>query len=360
MRHGFHELNKWQARKIGCREAGQRGVCSRDGHVAVVGAIMALTLSTGARGQDYGLDFVTVGAAGNRAPTLAELPRYIPGDPIPQGVNYEYRLTRTEIVTSQWLEFVVAYSPYWTGAPNDPAFTGTYVLRTVDGQGYGIAAETALWPIDPSWEIAARYCNWLHNGKAADQWAFESGAYDTSTFTYNANGTSNYQLTRSAGARFWIPTYDEAIKAAFYDPNKNGVGIDGYWLYPNMSNLPPISGLPSEGGTTNAGLYPMIAGSYPDQVSPWGLLDVSGGVTELTETAFDPLGIRLRLRLWSNSGTPSEFIEQMDRLDRFWTPTSPSSGWGFRVASVVPSPSTAGLLSLWFLVHARRSRCTRS
>jgi hypothetical protein len=315
---------------------------------------MALTLSTGARGQDYGLDFVTVGAAGNRAPTLAELPRYIPGDPIPQGVNYEYRLTRTEIVTSQWLEFVIAYSPYWMGAPNDPAFTGTYVLRTVDGQGYGIAAETALWPIDPSWEIAARYCNWLHNGKAADQWAFESGAYDTSTFTYNANETSNYQLTRSAGARYWIPTYDEAIKAAFYDPNKNGVGIDGYWLYPNMSNLPPISGLSSEGGTTNAGLYPMSAGSYPDQVSPWGLLDVSGGVTELTETAFDPLGIRLRLRLWSNSGTPSEFIEQMDRLDRFWTPTSPSSGWGFRVASVVPSPSV--LIPFTAIVLIRRRR----
>lgn len=321
---------------------------------AVVGIAFAAALAWNVRGQDYGLDFVTVGAAGNRAPTAAEMPRNF-GDPFPQGVGYEYRITRTEIVTSQWLEFVQAYRPYWTGAPNDPRFTGTYVLRTMDGQGYGIAPETALWPIDPSWEMAARYCNWLHNDKAPGQWAFESGVYDTSTFTYNTDGSSNYQLTHSPGARFWIPTYDEAIKAAFYDPNKNGAGVDGYWLYPNMSDLPPISGLPSEGGTTNAGLYPMNAGSYPDQVSPWGLLDISGGETELTETVFpDLLDIRWRLRLWSNSGTPPEFVEYMDRLDQVWTPTSPSTLWGFRVASTIPSPSI--MLPFSLIIFARRKR----
>lgn len=38
-------------------------------------------------------------------------------------VSYEFRLTQTEIITTQWLEFVLAYAPY-TGTGLNTSFHG--------------------------------------------------------------------------------------------------------------------------------------------------------------------------------------------------------------------------------------------
>ncbi|MFO0857502.1 MAG: hypothetical protein U0640_09135 [Phycisphaerales bacterium] len=311
-----------------------------------------------ARGQDYGHDFVTVGAAGNRAPTLAELPWYAPGNPLPQGVSYEYRITRTEVLTEQWLEFVQAYSPYWTGIHNDVGFTGTFIYD--DGGGYGLAGGSERWPIDPSWEMAARYCNWLHNGKVNARWAFENGAYDTSTFTVNPDFTVNHQLTHNPGARFWIPTYDETIKAFYYDVNRYGEGQDGYWLYVNRSQTPGVSGLPENGGTTNVGLGLNYynAGGYPNVTSPWGLLDTSGGAPEMTETVDGPM-YRRRYVLGSSGLAGANTIYFNDRIDRI-TGLVFDYGYaaggvdGFRVAAAIPSIPTCTLIGAGMLAFSRR------
>lgn len=123
-------------------------------------------------------------------------------------------------------------------------------------------------PIEPSWEMAARYSNWLHNGKVNAAWAFENGAYDTSTFVVNPDGSTQHQLQHNPDARFWIPTYDELMKATYYDPNRYGPGQEGYWTYPNKRTVQNIPGPPGV-GTTNATLWPDYlefgaAGSYPD------------------------------------------------------------------------------------------------
>ena len=305
------------------------------------------------------LQFVTVGAAGNRA----TLPEEVPWEPqrTVGAVGYEFRITRTEVTTSQWVEFAQAYAPFYAGQLNASAITGTYMSWNSSQQRYVYSPLASNWAIDPSWENAARMCNWLHNGRVNEAWAFESGAYDTSTFTINADGSANHQMSRTPGAEFWIPSYDELVKAIFYDPDRYGQGQEGYWLYPNRSDSPPISGLPQNGGTTNAGLGLPFAdvGMYPNAASAWGVLDGSGSESEFTETVFDSL-VRSRVRIGSSNGTPSNFVPLVDRLDWVLAASAPTSGEGFRVATVVPSPSTAGLLSLWFLVHARRSRCTRS
>jgi sulfatase modifying factor 1 len=302
---------------------------------------------------DYGIDFATIGSPGNRATIPSEvtnMPWLVTGS-----VGYEYRMSRTEVTSTQWLEFVQAYAPYWTGQPWDVSFTSLFIYPSAGG--YSIEKGAENYPVEMSWRMAARYCNWLQNGKGTQQAAFESGAYDTSTFTQNPDESYNDQLTHSPGAKYWIPTRDEWAKAAFFDPNRYGPGQQGYWRFPNRSNDPPITGLPGTGGETNAGIifpsdpYAMDVGSYPTVLSPWGLLDMSGGVSEWSEDYWFSaagryhFGARIRQNVWWDAidfglgivGSPSEQLG------------------GLRVASNIPTP----LLWAPVLVAAACSRKRR-
>jgi hypothetical protein len=303
------------------------------------------------------LDFVTVGAAGNRGTLPSERPTAFDADLALGAVGYEFRITRTEVLAEQWWEFLEAYRPYYTGSPTDSRFTSTWIGRDIASDAYRRPVEWADFPVDTTWEYAARYCNWLHNNKRSEQWAFESGAYDTSTFTFNADGTGNHQATRSAGARFWIPSYDEMIKAFYYDPDRYGPDQGGYWQYSNRSNSAFVTGLPAEGGTTNAGLgFPYYAaGQYPDAQSPWGLLDTSGGMSEWSETGVVGDGAR-RFGFGSNVLISEDLVAQTDDIS-FGSTTSPAHtvSLGFRVATV-PSTGTYALSITVFVVYARRKR----
>lgn len=299
----------------------------------------------------YGIDFVTVGAAGNR-PTL---PSEVPYNPELQvgAVDHEYRIGRTEVTNTQWLEFVNAYKPYWTGRPDAIAFTGAAIWPSP--QGYYIEAGAEQAPVAVMWRMAARYCNWLQNEKRPEQWAFETGAYDTSTFSLGEFGSADEQATRSPGAKFWLPSRDEWIKAAFYDPNRYGPDQEGYWQGPNRSDDILISGLPSRGGQTSAGpdfpsapwYFPV--GSYEDVYSPWGLQDVSGGQREWAEdlvgTGRPAMGSLIRGGAWIGQDRPEN--------DGFIL--SPGGPWaGFRVASQVPTPGTIPFLVVFVVL--KRSR----
>ncbi len=140
-----------------------------------------------------------------------------------------------------------------------------------------------------SWEYAARYVNWLHHGKVNEAWAFETGVYDVSTFGCAESGDCELQWVRSPGARFWIPNIDEWTKAAYWDPEKND-GEGGYWRYPNGTDHALRPGFPGEGGQRNSrpshdvSGFPLDVGSFQDQPSPWGLLDMAGGESEWIET----------------------------------------------------------------------------
>lgn len=320
---------------------------------AAVGAVPAAAQPA----PDYDLDWCTVGAPGNRPATEADS-SLLQGRSI-GAVNYEYRLTRTEVTVSQWLEFVEAYSPYHGGF-RGADFTSDHIFASTQDPDqqpeYIIVPGRENVPANMSWHMAARYCNWLHNGKVNAQWAFESGAYDTSTFGIGPDGATD-QLTRSPGARFWIPSLDEWTKGAFYDPDRNGPGQGGYWLYPDQSDDPLIPGFPENGGTTNAGIpgfdY-LPAGMYPEVQSPWGLLDASGGNSEWTETSDDEFQ-RARYHVGSSSLGDDYFL-LFDLLG--YSIAGLGSGNGLRVASVVPAP---GAFAFWAtasvcLFAKRRSR----
>lgn len=297
---------------------------------------------------DYDFQWQTVGSPGNRAANAQEAPFLIP----PHGsVDSSFRITRTELTVSQYFQFLTAYRPYITGSPADISITGFWIRW--NGSSYSMIPGSEHYAADMSWRMAARYCNWLENGKATARAAFESGAYDTSTFTQNSDGTLNDQISHTPGANFWIPTLDQWIKAVYYDPNRYGPGQDGYWRYPGSSDSVLTPGLPQDGGQTSAGIQGLLgidAGSYPEVQTPWGLLDASGGVTEWTETLHD-VGPRSRWSGGSYTGDLSLLID--DRID---FPNIGGAYTGLRVASVVPAPLTAlpVVSGLLFLTRRRR------
>jgi formylglycine-generating enzyme required for sulfatase activity len=315
--------------------------------VLLAAATAAVTAPALAAPDANGYEWATITHPGNRPTNDAETA--FPGDRF-GAVDHEYRIATTEVTVGQWFEFVLAYEPYYVypGAGNVAGieFTGMSI-RASFGVIEIMSGHSTERPTSMGWEYAARYCNWLHNDKAPGQWAFETGVYDTSTFTFNDDGSANHQRTRSPGARYWIPTFDEWVKAAYYDPDRYGDGIEGYWHYGNGSDTRPIGALaPDEGGEQNAGdigdfRFPFDVGSFAPVQSPWGLMDVSGGVEEWTEST-DPFLVLANRRITGGSGV---FIEQTDGpffADRLGTY---SEGWinhgmagrmGLRLASYNP------------------------
>ncbi len=292
-----------------------------------------------------GCTWVTITHPGNRATIASETP--MRPDANLGAVAYEYRIATTEVTVGQWFEFVQAYAPYYDLGPGGiavPAFTGFSINYAFDGL-YISPSASPNRPADMSWEYAARYVNWLHNGRVNEQWAFESGVYDTSTFTFNPDGTPNHVTTRAPGARYWIPTVDEWVKAAFYDPNRYGEGQEGYWLFPVGSDEPAIGGLPpDQGGQSNAGWmweHVLDVGSFPDVRSPFGLLDLTGGVSEFLEWPAPGFLGQMPARgapySYEDSGSPFS----PDRIEFNFSAyvDGGDSMVGLRLASAIPCPA---------------------
>ena len=302
-----------------------------------------------------GLDWVAIGDPGNRA----TLPSEAPFHPDPMGaVNYEFHITRTPVTATQWLEFVEAYAPYLDSqTQRSLPFTTLLIQRTAPGPDprYGIIPGKEHHPVDPSWHFAATYCNWLHNGKAAEKWAFESGTYDISTFYKRPDGSRADQRERSPGAQYYLPNLDEWTKAVYYDPDRYGAGEEGYWPYPGGSEDPLVSGLPGvPGAETSAGTGELLpVGQYPGVDAPWGLLDASGGRFEWIEDVYREDG-KYRRNV-SSSRFSDPWYE--DRIDtRFFHRSPDLSGVSFRVATTIPAPPAMVTVAAFSLFSWRRRR----
>lgn len=314
-----------------------------------------------------GFDWVTVGAVNN--------PAY--NGPDPDGrtagrgsVSYEYKIGRTEVTTQQWMDFynsarsrpdplgLPIVTPFPWGAEVDPNYTGPgthYRLKNI--------ANAGMLPVGGvDWRTCAIFCNWIENGRVTARSAFTGGVYDTSTFT-GGGGVWGDQPAHNPDAHYWIPTLDELIKAAYFDPNKNGPGQAGWWLYPTRSDTPPIYGPPGS-GEANAGFdlpgngqYMIPLGAYPQTLSPWGLLDTSGGTTEWTESILQVDNFRQRRNqggAWGLGGTIGTDVIYGVSAD---FPTDGATQEGFRLASAVPTPgSTLPLTAALVLVNMRRRR----
>lgn len=229
----------WCAASVGSVGVGGGGVAwahpPGDPRPLPAGAVAAGATVT----RELGIEFVTITHAGNAA-WGGTTPPTVGDRAVGRGsVGYEYRIGRYEVTGGQWHEFFQAAMQVPGGVP---------FLSTLWGGSPG-----SLSPVGGiSWRTAAIYCNWLHNGKGTAREAFMSGAYDVSTFGYGGPRRDIFtdQLARSPGARYFIPTWDEWLKAVHYDPARHGEGSPGWWLYADRRDRAPLPGEANFGGAT--------------------------------------------------------------------------------------------------------------
>ena len=169
--------------------------------------------------------------------------------------------------------------------------------------------------------------------------------------------------SHSADAKVWIPTENEWLKAAYYDPTLNG-GEGGYWTWAtrsndlpgntsgtlaNQANIPNyINGAPyfANGVLSSRAITPSTGpnlltpvGSFANSSSYYGTFDQDGNVEEWTSTIYDPTA---PLGTWNSSsnsfrvrhGAPYyNYVPGSAARDDDLVPSPLSYGMGFRLAA---------------------------
>lgn len=327
----------------------------------------------------YGQQYVTVGAPGNR--NMLPVERYFNFNPTPVTeqvgrVDYEFRIARTEVTIEQWLPFInTAWrvfqetggdvgGPQWLGSSNISDHGSVSNPHYVNVAPNPSAVED--FPIRASWRAAAIYCNWLEAGQptgpTVDLNLLRRGVYDTATFTRNPDGSYNDQVAHDPGAHFWIPTIHEWTKAGYYDPDRYAPGNPGPWNNGTPGAEPPITGDTSgywmypDGSMTGPGFgnfsgVQQPVGSFPSVQSPWGALDMVGGVSEWTETVDTflvgaPQANRDRIYKPGGDGVQD---------DAFGYANPRTTPIGIRIVASVPSaPTLLVVLGLGWVIGERR------
>lgn len=282
-------------------------------------------------------------------------------------------MAKTEVSTGQWIEFLNTftarsdipphlYQPTFWGAERDPTYSGPGVRFRL--KNVADAAQIGVYGMP--WRTCAMYCNWLHNGKSPDFSAVMSGSYDVSTFGDNPDGTFSDQATHSSGARYWIPSFDEWLKAAHWSPTNPANG--GWFSYSNASDIPFTYGPPPSfggdgSGRANAGFqlpnfrhYDIPLRSYAD-TSIWGLFDIAGCGAEWTENIRIVNGQMYRSFDGSYAGSGGGLDRVYGVSDQ--RPGSLAGDFNLRLASEVSSPGGFGMMISALCVLQGRGRNRR-
>lgn len=147
-------------------------------------------------------------------------------------VSYSYLISKYEITNAQYCEFLNSRAKTDTFnlySSNMSSSINGGITRSGSPGNYTYATKTNMnnKPVlFVDWFAAARFCNWLHNGK--------SNTSSTENGAYSLNG-SNPIVNKIAGAQYWLPTENEWYKAAFFKNN----GTNEYWSYATQTNNTP-------------------------------------------------------------------------------------------------------------------------
>jgi len=344
--------------------------------------ILLMAYCAAATAQAVTIPTVLVGSPGNLADQ-----RYLVSSR-PEGVgavSYSFRMGRGEVTNSQYAEFLNAvatddvhslYSPLMAsqtfggiireGVPGSFSYSVKPPVvfppgGPLPGTTYGYGDKPVVYV---NWGDATRFANWLHNGQltgAQNVDTTEDGAYPLNGVMSRSELNA---VSRSANARWWIPSEDEWYKAAYH---KNDGATSNYWEYPTRSDVPPNDNAPSAdtGNSANYDLaaghffYPLTdVGSYALSVSSYGTYDQGGNVTEWNETRYPTKAQFPGFFHGARGGSAGDAAEHL----RAWAggsaePTTEFAHMGFRVATV-PEPATSGLItaaaSLFFVRQRRR------
>ena len=312
------------------------------------------------------MPFMNVGHVGNAADTRYTAPEFAAG-----AVDYHYRMGKFEVTAGQYAEFLNAVAASDTYNLYNPDMgshaEGCKIARggPVDAYTYSVAADWADRPVNfVSWDDAARFANWLTNGRP-------TGAQDLTTTedgSYFLNGATDWatilNMPREADARYVIPTEDEWYKAAYH---ANDGATANYFDYPTATNVEPSNDAvdPDPGNNANfvvpfpvpedytlgAPYWRTEAGEFENSDSPYGTFDMGGNVWEWNEEILDYAYRGFRAGAYWGAAS-----DQLHASFEAWDlPTTELSTTGFRIAEV-PEPATLGLLSLGSLAILKRRR----
>jgi len=287
----------------------------------------AITVGSTLWADDFGsgehtfeIEFVAIGSPGNPADTT--------GDPNPAGsVPYSYRIGKYEI------------SEQMIDKANSLGGLGI----THDGRGPDKPATRV------SWFEAAQFVNWLNTSTGhTPAYKFDTTGdfqlWEPADFGYNPDN-----LFRNSAAKYFLPSVDEWYKAAFYDPV-----TESYFDFPTGSNNPPT---PVASGTEpGTAVYDQPFQQGPADImlaggpSPFGTVGQAGNVWEWDETAVDlvnddPQAVHgIRGSSWSSGGNNDPTSLSSSFRSSILAPFVGNAEVGFRVASIIPEPSTTILL----------------
>jgi formylglycine-generating enzyme required for sulfatase activity len=298
------------------------------------------------------------------------------------GVSYAYNIGKYEVTVGQYTAFLNAvaatdtYGLYYSGMASNANIAGILHSGSSGTYTYSVIGSPNHPVTYVSWGDAARFTNWLHNGQPTgpqDNTTTEDGAYALNGANSNA---ALITVARKATAKWFIPTENEWYKAAYYQPATQGGDADNYWTYPMRTNSPPHSS-PPPGATpdntrvgnfyepassavgydngyavTSTTAYDPVqnyltdVGAYTSSPSFYGTFDQGGNVWEWDEAVLGGTARGIRGGAWLND---SSQIRANYRNSGFF-PTVANEYIGFRVATVVPEPSTILLLAIGSLV----------
>ena len=224
--------------------------------------------------------------AGPKAPACQEV----------GGVAYSYGIGELEVTVGQWVAFLNTVDP--AGRNRQKLYTesesgtewprfGQIDLSAKAGPGRHYSLAAPEWGDKPygfaDFLRAARFANSLENGKVLSRKKGSVAGYPTVTYRVRLSPkteTGMYDMRKRAPVRthakgFVIPSQDEWIKAAYYDPS--GGGTYSYWEYPTNPGefgkenvgLPNQATLnPANGDVTNSSNQPVAIFHTPETTPP--------------------------------------------------------------------------------------------
>ena len=300
--------------------------------------------------------FVLVGDAGNAIDTVSNKwnnTRF-------GAVAYEYYINKYHVTNNEYIVFLNSvattdtYNLYRCVLADSSLYPEAAILRTGTSGSYSYSIKTNYGnkPVtNLSWFMAARYCNWLHNGKPSG--AQNSGTTETGAYTLNGIVSGNAPV-KSVGARYSMPSMNEWYKAAFY---KGGSTSAGYWRYATQSNSFPKSVLADEQG--NGTIRPPV-------LSPVAAIGNNVTTTLVQDNIFN-IGVSLTYANTSSSGItkiipittviptlPANFTLS-NNLGKYNISTTSSRSGNIDVCFVVPSSISSGVFSKIKVFHTDAS-----
>jgi formylglycine-generating enzyme required for sulfatase activity len=268
-----------------------------------MGALIALAAPAMSAASSGGavltLKTVRVGAPGNSSVAIVPFTDaiYRSCGEVPQsskeclmvgGVKYGYGIGQLEVTVKQWVAFLNTADPtgrdphhLYSSSESSSAWPkyGQIDFSSSAGKGSHYTVASPEWADKPygfaNFLRAARFDNSLYNGRLLSRQASSEGSFRYLTYRvrlsprtergmYDLAGGRVKGPTRDRKAGFVIPSQNEWIKAAYYDPS--GGGTYSYWKYPTNPGVfgdgtatapKPTTLNPANGDVTNSSTQPL-------------------------------------------------------------------------------------------------------